>query len=382
MGIQAGSDREQQRCERCQHSIHLFEQCTHCSERVHDSDERRNWSRREWIAMVGAIVYGLHFDSRYRSYSGGSNYGAGVVRTGDGGELGMQFPPNTFSTLIAFQIIVANNGAILFYSGTPAHGNLVMSLSPVAGIDKFGNNYPAGFNAQQGTSQIVINAVAGFIQEQFFTGNAGIIEPASISASQVGAGIIDQLLILSAQNSTHADVVGISLDSNDNAGDSPASLSLFYETSSVKNYVTVSDSGAVISAGSITAVQPGTGTSPANPAVAETWHNLALTANYTPAGAPFATPRYRLESAGGGTVLRFSGAFDVVAGTTGTVIVATLPAAYFPMFGQHAVVAARPTSLVSAPQFINYTTIGQLEIVNNTATGDMIWLDGVTFVLN
>lgn len=38
-------------------------------------------------------------------------------------------------------------GAILLYNGTPAAGNLAISLAQSAGVDSFGNSYPAGFQA-------------------------------------------------------------------------------------------------------------------------------------------------------------------------------------------------------------------------------------------
>jgi hypothetical protein len=39
----------------------------------------------------------------------------------------------------------------LLYSGTPALGNLILSLSPFAGVDDVGNSYPEGLNVTAGT---------------------------------------------------------------------------------------------------------------------------------------------------------------------------------------------------------------------------------------
>lgn len=48
-------------------------------------------------------------------------------------------------TFFGTSYILNNNGGF-FYNGTPAAGNLIMSLAPNAGIDQFGNAYFGGFN--------------------------------------------------------------------------------------------------------------------------------------------------------------------------------------------------------------------------------------------
>jgi hypothetical protein len=41
---------------------------------------------------------------------------------------------------------IINTAGIFFYNGTPANGNLVLSVSAMAGTDAFGNAYPAGIS--------------------------------------------------------------------------------------------------------------------------------------------------------------------------------------------------------------------------------------------
>jgi hypothetical protein len=48
---------------------------------------------------------------------------------------------------------VINSRARSFYSGTPANGNLILSIAPVGGTDSFGNTYSQGMTGytNQGT---------------------------------------------------------------------------------------------------------------------------------------------------------------------------------------------------------------------------------------
>lgn len=54
------------------------------------------------------------------------------------------------------------SGTFLLYSGPPAHGNLVASVSGTAGADQYGNDYPAGVGGLLTTS--VLNMLSGTIE--------------------------------------------------------------------------------------------------------------------------------------------------------------------------------------------------------------------------
>jgi len=45
------------------------------------------------------------------------------------------------------------SGLALYYDGTPASGNLIMSVSATAGTDAFGNDYPAGLMVQDSSGR-------------------------------------------------------------------------------------------------------------------------------------------------------------------------------------------------------------------------------------
>lgn len=66
-------------------------------------------------------------------------------------------------TTITGATVVAdgNSGELLCYSGTPATGNLIFSVSPTAGTDVYGNSYPAGGQyGITGESQVLLDPTA------------------------------------------------------------------------------------------------------------------------------------------------------------------------------------------------------------------------------
>jgi hypothetical protein len=65
------------------------------------------------------------------------------------------------------------NGEFLVYSGTPAAGNLVLSVSASAGSDGFGNSYPAGIGLFNSTSAFTTLAASTAGNLQLGTGSSG-----------------------------------------------------------------------------------------------------------------------------------------------------------------------------------------------------------------
>jgi hypothetical protein len=58
---------------------------------------------------------------------------------------------------------IINSSGAFFYSGTPASGNLISSVTNSAGTDSFGNNYLAGPASYDNSSQIATALNAGFV---------------------------------------------------------------------------------------------------------------------------------------------------------------------------------------------------------------------------
>lgn len=60
---------------------------------------------------------------------------------------------------------IINPSGEFFYSGTPANGNLIVSIASASGTDSFGNAYPAGFSTSVGVfagTDFVINTNGAF----------------------------------------------------------------------------------------------------------------------------------------------------------------------------------------------------------------------------
>src|SRR6185312_8095292 len=173
------------------------------------------------------------------------------------------------------------------------------------GTDPYGNNFVAGLNIIRPNGQTLTLADG---ELSIDTGNGSISLNQFVGAFTNGTGNAqtDTLEITGSRNSSSNDLTGI------------ASIQGFYAEPGIVGgqavYLELYFGGVGIFGASIVAVQPGTGTSPTDSAVSETWHAMTLQ-NPTVFGqppAPFAAPRYRLECEGGGKTVRLSGAVKLL----------------------------------------------------------------------
>ena len=74
-----------------------------------------------WAGMAGTDPYG-------NAYPAGLNVSQGSIT-------GVTFNGTNW---------ILNNSGLFFYSGTPANGNMIISIAPASGTDAFSNNFPAG----------------------------------------------------------------------------------------------------------------------------------------------------------------------------------------------------------------------------------------------
>lgn len=91
---------------------------------------------------------------------------------------------------------VINSTAELFYSGTPAAGNLIVSIAPAAGTDSFGNTYPQGIGVQGTGGQMIVYAAGSsnhaFTQLLSSLNKAQVVlQPDSTSFATAGTLIVD-----------------------------------------------------------------------------------------------------------------------------------------------------------------------------------------------
>lgn len=225
-----------------------------------------------------------------------------------------------------------NSEGIFFYSGVPALGNLLLALAPASGFDSLGNAYAQGLSIGSGPFSIVIGETGGSPLILFTTNRTAVSSSSSIqTVVQGGAGLAqyEQVQILGARDTTELDSVASSWSSSSPDGSQHATISHFYGDSGgiLRAYFQASYQGCLIRVGSITAAQPGTGTSSTNAALPESWHALSLGAGFTSNAADQA-PRIRLDGLGGG-IARLDGVVYTSAATAAGATIATV-AAYAP----------------------------------------------------
>ena len=89
-------------------------------------------------------------------------------------------------------IATGTQGQVLIYNGTPGSGNLAGSWSGAAGTDTYGNTYPSGIAASQGTFQG--SGIDGAdLTDSTFTG--GSVSGASIDGPDISGGTISETQI-------------------------------------------------------------------------------------------------------------------------------------------------------------------------------------------
>ena len=279
---------------------------------------------------------------------------------------------------------------IFVYSGPPASGNLIVAITAAGGTDPYGNAY-VGPGVTVGTNsggQVVLgeNAGAGFIYYPPTVAN--IATAANITQFAQGSGTAAQnfMALGGPIDATQLDGVNVALYQSSADATQPAQINHFYKDPTGVFHLLefLNYSGVHINAGALTAVQPGTGTSSANPATGETWHPASslLSALWTATGS--SNPlRYRLEGTGGG-VVRLDG-FILTTGAGpwpggGTIL--TLPAGYRPAAG-HPFITRSDIDVTAGMDTVNVLAGGAIQNGQNfTAAGQRLFFDGITFPLD
>jgi hypothetical protein len=195
--------------------------------------------------------------------------------------------------VIATQVIIFGTSAGLFmYVPTPGAGNLVGSWTPSGAPDQYGNtNTTAGIEiGAAGVAQVLVHLIGSNQGAIDFPTNINI-ESAISRISGASQGVAGHrsigLGVFGPGLSTvgHDDIIHVLLNSANEDGTSFANIDFIYENISSlggsTEYAYMDGSGFHILAGSANAVNPTTGLTPANPAVAETFHAFTLLAGWT-----------------------------------------------------------------------------------------------------
>jgi hypothetical protein len=90
-------------------------------------------------------------------------------------------------------VATGTSGEILVYNGTPATGNLILSVSPVAGTDSHSNSFPAGLALINGKQVLQIHNNSTFVAPaiEMITGNVSESQHASLYNLGVNVGNVN-----------------------------------------------------------------------------------------------------------------------------------------------------------------------------------------------
>ena len=261
----------------------------------------------------------------------------------------MQFPTSFFSTLIGLQIQIQNNGAILFYSGTPATGNLVISIAGASGTDPYGNAYPSGFTVFDGTESIVLSFTSTGITIQNGTADGQL----KWFRKGLSLNYVQQVTHLATLIFEYLDASNVTHD-----------------------YANISNGGFAISVGSLVSSDPNS-----NPAIAETWHNATLNAGFANAGAPSSTVAYQMEQINGKRV-RLTGQVNLTAAHAAGAVIFTVGAGYAPANSQEFAASNTMSGVTGGrgPIFVDQS--GNVTTTVSGSSGNFIHLDGVTWEID
>lgn len=101
------------------------------------------------------------------------------------------------TTITGAQFIAdGSSGEVLVYSGTPASGNLIASISAVAGTDSHSNNYYDGFDVYHGTGRLLahVNTVQNEPAIDMYTGVVSEQGQASLYNLAVNVGLVNEYM--------------------------------------------------------------------------------------------------------------------------------------------------------------------------------------------
>lgn len=288
---------------------------------------------------------------------------------------------STATTLI---IITEGGGfsGLFFYAPAPGKNQLVGSWAAAAGTDPFGNTYPAGLEVGNGIGEAVGMELDGMIPVLYWdagTPNTNNFFAAFAETIGTGTDSYGQWVVNGQQDKTQKDFCSLTLNASSQSGVQPAQWLFTYNDPGGTGHVYAFESfgGFTVQAGTVTAVQPGTGSSRSNPAAAETWHTPTPSALWTTTGT--AQPvRYRYMP--DGTVLLDGELITAGAGPwPANASMFSLPAGYMP--AQSCPFVTRSDIAVAAGQAtVNVLNSGGVQNGQAfTAAGQRLWFTNVRF---
>jgi len=246
------------------------------------------------------------------------------------GAAGIGVQPGVSGSVVLAQyvIIFGASGGMFVYAGAPGPGNPPVYSVSNADADPYGNTVEPGIWAgPPGSVQVGMQAEPGsnFGQLLFITPGGPFSADGAVFGIEQGGG--QALAVSSSTVAAAPDHVEHSYQDNLAGAGSARMESVYFDTTGTFHVGSALDfTGFTVSAGSITAVDPATGTSLGNPFAAETWHNVTVDAGWGSLGEP---AQYRLLP-DGNVQLRGDISHAATAAQTDINSGVPLPAAYRP----------------------------------------------------
>lgn len=274
---------------------------------------------------------------------------------------------------------IINSQGVFIYTGTPALGNLLVSIAGAAGVDTEGNVYPAGVKIYNGL--LTLEAPA---QINFPTGATIEQTPANQFAALNGSGAAAflQALFSGPQTNVTPDWVQIQYNSSNAGATTSANGNLVYvDSTGGAHSMAFWDSLGFDAQGQIVAEQPG-----ATIGVAEIWHTFTLINGFT-AGINNGftdAPSYAMLPFGPytsrtGKCVAFRGSVTVPAAGIGNPF-ATIPGAYQPQAGPFSRVNGLVNNGGGQSGRIDLHSNGNLFLTGSFGAAAIVDITGITFI--
>lgn len=247
-------------------------------------------------------------------------------------------PSSQTGFFIGRRVVVFGSGTsfsgVFVYDPVPGAGNLIASIASAAGTDPYNNAYDQGITTY-GPGSSLTQLLNGLVTQDDNAGDEWVLAPVSISG----------VTYYQFQKSTGT-VATAFFNSSANLIGSP----------------------------------PGSAGNP------ETWHGFAsIYGSHFTDGTPAA--RYRFEPVGSAGQVRFSGQIKCTATSGAGTTICTLPAGYRPSETQVFLTTNDLSGAVGSVTAalggtIEVLSTGLVNIVPSASSGNVLWLDGVTFALD
>ena len=226
------------------------------------------------------------------------------------------------------EFIISPNGYLIYDATGGALNHLFIALQNQAGADTFGNPFAKGIQVgpQTGPQVLIAGGNPAFVS--FPANDSGFDSSKPSIFTSVGSGV-SRYASLALQGPTtsvaaHDDSIELNLNSPNADGTSSANFQLYYiDIAGTTHAYYIQDyTGIIIQACStLKATDPVTGTSIANPATTEQWHNVAAPSGWG------GSSRYKKLADSNFCYVEFS---LTNPGASGNLTVLTLPPQYWP----------------------------------------------------